>query len=177
MQAGAVRRRQVHDLHPPPLGRRLATDCKSRYTNLCAFASDLTRENIDLLAWEGIMTTSFIRARNNMPSRASTQGNAGVLEIREGYLRGAEAWVNYNVIRKSIRDRRLSRESWRMWQTMFAQANRAYNRASPGRRNSVRTASRQIERALQSVDDQLEAQNPREAYTPRARLLRIPAST
>lgn len=173
MQAGAVRRRQVHNLQPPTLGRRLATDCKSRYTNLCAFASDLTRENIDLSAWEGIMTTSFIRARNNMPSRASTQGNASVLEIREGYLRGAEAWVNYNVIRKSIRDRRLSRESWRMWQTMFAQANRA----SPGRRNPARTASRQIERALQDVDDQLEAQNSREAYTPRARLLRIPAST
>lgn len=179
MQARAVGRYHLHNVRSPTLGHRFldtVTNCKSSYTNLCAFTCDLIREDIDLFAWEDIMTTAFNRARNNMPSRASTQGNGYIINICKAYLRGAEAWVNYDVVRKSLRFGRLPRESWRMWQDMFTEANSANSRASRNPRNPLRTASRTIGRALEGVNDGNEARNSRESYTPRARPLRIPAS-
>lgn len=181
MQARSIRRPRPHNLQTPTLSHGdpdTTSDCRALYTNLCTFASDLTRENIDLFAWEDIMTTAFDRARNNMPSRMSTRYNDSRMNTWKAYLSGAEAWVNYNVVQKSLRNERVSREQWRVWQGMFIRANGgSTNRALRSPRGSISRASREIERALQGVSDNNETRHTRGSYTPRPRLLRIPAST
>lgn len=124
------------------------------------------------------MATAFNRARNNMPARMPTPDNGDRLDTCKAYLSGAEAWVNYDIIRKSLRNRRISREAWREWQDMFTEANSATT--SRGFRNtpsSLPKASREIERALEAVNDHDEARRTRGSHTPAARLSRIPART
>lgn len=169
-----------HNLQLPALDHRFphaVPDCRSRYTNLCAFASDLTRENIDLFSWEAIMTTAFNRARNNLPPRMSTQGTGSRMDNWEAYLRGAEAWASYDVIKKSLSNQRVSREAWHMWQDMFTQASGGSTSRASRRnpRNSSFHASGEIQRALRDMNDHNQARNTRGSYRPRPRPLRIPS--
>lgn len=179
MQGRPMRPPRLHNLQLPTFDRPhpdLIPDCRSRYTNLCAFASDLIRENIDLPAWEDIMTTAFNRARNNLSPRMSIQGSSGRMDTRNAYLRGAEAWASYNIVQKSLRNQRISSETWRMWQDMFTEASSgSTNRISRNPGNSLFRASREIEWALRDMDDHNEARNARGSYRPRPRPLRIPA--
>lgn len=151
-------------------------DCKSRYANLCAFARDLVRENIPLFAWEDIMKTALNRAVANMHQGVSEQINGGIPDTWRAYLSGARAWVNYNIILKSLRDQDVSREAWLQWQDMFTQANSIDpDRALRKGRESRFASARVIRRALH--DAQHEAQHNHETYKPKARPLRIPART
>lgn len=158
--------RQCHHGFQPPT-------CKSRYRNLCAFASALTREKIDIFAWEDIMTTAFNRVLNNMPSRMPGRDNGGSPGAWWAYLYGAKAWVDYDVIQKSLLGGRISHETWRLWQNMFTEANNASQKP----RNSLLHASREIGRALEDANGHNQARRTRRSYTPRPRLFRIPAST
>lgn len=170
-----------HNLQLPARDHRFShamLDCRSRYTNLCAFASDLIREKIDLFAWEDIMATAFNRARQNLPPRMSTQGTGSRMGNWEAYLSGAEAWANYDFIQKSLSNQRISREAWHMWQDMFTQANGgSTRRASRTARNSSFLALSEIERALRDHNDPNQARSTRGSYRPRPRPLRIPGGT
>lgn len=133
----------------------------------------MTRENIDFFAWEDIMTTAFNRALNNMPSRMPERDNGGGPGTWWAYLNGAKAWVNYDVIQKSLLGGRISHETWRLWQNMFTEANNACQKP----RNSLLHASREIKRALEGANGQNQARRTRGSYKLRPRLFRIPAST
>lgn len=177
MQARYNRRSHLHNSQTPSSGHTMP-DSGSHYANLCAFVKDLTRENIEVFAWEDIMTTAFDRAWNNKPPRASAQDSGRRMDTWRAYLSGAEAWVNYDVVQKSLRNGRVSRQTWRLWQDKFTEMNSATtDRPRRNRGNLPCQASREIGRALQGVDDHNAGQNTHGSYRPMPRPLRIPART
>lgn len=179
MRARSIRTTRAHNFQPPALGHRAPdtiTDCNSRYRNLCAFASGLARENIDVFEWEDIMTTAFNRARNNMSSRMPAHDTGDALDTRKAYLSGAEAWANYDIVQKSLQSQRISREAWRQWQDMLTEANSTTtDQGSRKPRKSLCKASKQIKRALEGVNDHDGSRRTRGSHT--HRLFRTPART
>lgn len=181
MQGRYIRRSHLHNSQTPSFGPRVADtmpDCRLHYANLCAFARDLSRENIEVFAWEDIMTAAFNRAWNNRPSRASAQNSDRSVDTWRAYMSGAEVWVSSDVVQKSLHNGRISRQTWRLWQDKFTEMNSATtDRPRQNRGNLPCQASRDIARALQGVDDHNAGQNAHESHRPRPRLLRIPART
>lgn len=153
------------------------SESKSRYANLCAFASALVREDVHIFAWEDIMRTAFRRAQQNEPSEASTQNGGGTsLETWKAYLSGAQAWANCDILRKSLRDGSSSRVEWQRWQRLFMEADSITTDGDPSRQ-SFSKPLREIQMALDEARGHKKDRHTRAAYVPKARLLRIPART